>query len=127
MKNIITKKVIIKEELTDNQSFYRWLIDYLLEKNQLLNSPSLIEDFLDRERIGSIEIMPGVVLPHIEHKNVLHSSFYHFELNHRIEKWNHDIRNIDEVFLIIMKEDEDIEIKKRIRDLMIEEYTLMNT
>ena len=119
MKNIHTK-------FTDNMSFYQWLIDYLSVNNQVVNDGSLIEDFLKREKIGSIEIMLGVVLPHIENKSVLQSSFYHFELNNRIEEWNNNIRNVNDVFLIIMKEDENTEKKKRIRDLMIKEYTIMN-
>lgn len=126
MKNIHTKKVVINDKFTDNMSFYQWLIDYLSDNNQVVNNRSLIKDFLKREKIGSIEIMQGVVLPHIENKSVLQSSFYHFELNNRIEEWNNNIRNVDVVFLIIMKEDENTGIKKRIRDLLIEEYTLMN-
>ncbi|MEK2534782.1 PTS sugar transporter subunit IIA [Tetragenococcus halophilus] len=89
-------------------------------------------EILKREEQGSIEIAPGVLLPHFESSSFIKSKIFILPIKPEIKEWNEEIQNVHLVIAILLKTDEDSSIKQKItqftRKLADDEYLdrLMN-
>ncbi len=71
-------------------------------------------EMLKREKQGSIEIAPGVLLPHFESFSFIKSKVFILPMKTEIKKWNEDIQNVHLIIVILLKTDEESSIKQKI-------------
>ena len=72
------------------------------------------DEILKREKQGSIEIAPGVLLPHFESSSFIKSKIFILPIKPEIKEWSEEIQNINLIIMILLKEDEDSSIKQKI-------------
>lgn len=71
-------------------------------------------NLLKRENQGSIEIAPGVLLPHFESPSFSKSKVLILPLKPAIRVWNDEIYDVKLVIVILLKTDEKKSIKQEI-------------
>ncbi|GBD63918.1 PTS sugar transporter subunit IIA [Tetragenococcus halophilus] len=71
-------------------------------------------EILKREKQGSIEIAPGVLLPHFESSLFIKSKIFILPIKPEIKAWSEEIQNVHLVIVILLKTDEDRSIKQKI-------------
>lgn len=123
----INLEIFFNKKLKDRNESFDFIVNQLTKDNT--QKKKLLNEFLSREDVGSIEIAEHVILPHFESELIQQSSILILKLENDIESWNHDINQVKLIIVIALKEPETIENKKIISsfirkfadDLFIEE------
>ncbi|QXE01890.1 PTS sugar transporter subunit IIA [Terribacillus sp. DMT04] len=91
-----------------------------------LQKEAIVKQLIQREGQGSMLIAEHVVLPHIESNKVEKSQIILIRLLHSIEFWDSETKDIRLIIGVLLKENEDVQIKQKIasfmRTLADEEY-----
>ncbi|BAK93938.1 PTS sugar transporter subunit IIA [Tetragenococcus halophilus] len=93
------------------------VLAFLGRKSQQLVGISVTEfknQLLKREKQGSIEIAPGVLLPHFESASFTQSKVFVLSLKSEVEDWNQEIHKTKLVIVILLKAEEEKAIKQEI-------------
>ncbi|GMA47752.1 MULTISPECIES: PTS sugar transporter subunit IIA [Tetragenococcus] len=86
------------------------------ESSRLVGIPAMEfkEQLLKREEQGSIEIAPGILLPHFESPSFTQSKVLLLSLNPEVKGWNSEINNVKLVIVILLKAEEERPVKQEI-------------
>lgn len=106
----ISLEIFFNKKLKDRNESFDFIVNQLTKDNT--QKKKLLNEFLSREDVGSIEIAKHVILPHFESKLIQQSSILILKLENDIESWNHDINQVKLIIVIALKEPETIENKK---------------
>jgi fructose PTS system EIIA component len=100
-----------KNEVYTFLSNVAWLDDSLQKE-------AIVQQLIQREGHGSMLIAEHVVLPHIESDKVSKSQIILIRLLHSIESWDTDTKDIRLIIGVLLKENEDVQIKQKIASFM---------
>ncbi|WP_062050769.1 PTS sugar transporter subunit IIA [Bacillus sp. JCM 19034] len=123
----------------DSNSFYQVYFNCELETKEEVYSfisemvcqdPSqkeeVVNQFNQREKVGSTLIAEHVMLPHIESNLIKKSQILFIRLANPIQSWDVQTKDIRLLIVLLLKENEDVQIKKKIasftRTLADEQY-----
>lgn len=99
-----------------NHEIYRLIAETVGES--ALAAEEVVEAFLKRERIGDLQIAPQVLLPHFESGHLSKSKVIVIQMEENIQQWSNQLSDIRLVIAILMRTDEESEVKKVIIQLM---------
>ena len=101
-------------------------ISEIVCRNDLSQKEKVIDQLNERENVGSILIAEHVMLPHIESNQIKMSRILFIRLANPILSWDCQTKDIRLLIVILLKEKENEQIKKKIslftRTLADEEY-----
>lgn len=83
-------------------------------QNDFSQKEDVIKKLNERESLGSTLIAEHVMLPHIESNQIEKSQIIFIRLNNPILSWDNQTKNIHLLIVILLKENENEKIKKRI-------------
>lgn len=106
-------------ELTNPEKVFNFIAkEIVLEKESRKCTSSIIDELKSRELAGSTQISEHVLLPHIQSELLLKSQILFIKLKDHIHEWNKKEKNIKLIIVLAIKENETIEVKKKIVELM---------
>lgn len=91
---------------------YEWITEHAGQQKS-----KVIQQFEEREKAGSFLIAEHVVLPHIESEDINESQIMIFRLSKPID-WDQASTDIQLIIALVLKKDEEINIKKEIARFM---------
>lgn len=106
-------QVFLNQELLSKQQVYQFIAETATplltpeEKNQIE------ESLVNREKMGSNQIAEQIVLPHLENALLKKSEIYLIGLKTEIQEWTADIKQVKLIIVILLKENEQLKVKKR--------------
>lgn len=83
-----------------------------------LQSEAIEKKFMQRESVGSIQIAPAVVLPHLEWDALAASRIYFIHLRTALHPWSDQIDEVKVVIAVLVKINETQIVKQSIVSLM---------
>lgn len=108
MKSLL-KKQFFQQPFRSRQECYEFLVGQLGEDE----STQFLHLLEERERLASVEIFPGVVMPHLESNRLKESQIIILQLQDSIQ-WLNTTRDVRLMILLAMKKDEEVEIKRQL-------------
>jgi PTS system nitrogen regulatory IIA component len=112
-------------ELKTKEEVYSFISDIVCQDNPL-QKEEVINQLNEREKAGSTLIAEHVMLPHIESNQIKKSHILFIRLANPIQSWDCQTKDIRLLIVILLKENESVQIKKKIslftRTLADEEY-----
>ncbi|WP_323703304.1 PTS sugar transporter subunit IIA [Mammaliicoccus sp. Dog046] len=88
-----------------------------LKESQQINSvEQYVEEVMDRETYGDIEIYPDVILPHIQSNNILKTGIYLIQGNNHYIDWHN--QKIKLIILLNLKQNEEKSVQLKIQKFM---------
>jgi PTS system nitrogen regulatory IIA component len=100
-------------ELKTKEEVYSFISDIVCRENHS-KKEEVIDQLNEREKVGSILIAEHVMLPHIESDQIKRSQILFIRLAHPILSWNSQTKDIRLLIVILLKENENEQIKKKI-------------
>ena len=106
----------INSDLQSKSEIYRFIENYVIENNiRYKNIKNKILELLEkREKIGDLLIAENVILPHAESELIEKSKILIIKPKKIIKSWNNTIKNVKLIIVVILKENENPEIKEKI-------------
>lgn len=89
--------------------------EFVYQHQISVSSINVVDEIISREKLGNIMIAEKVLLPHIQSKEVQKSHIYVMRLDSPISYWNEEIRDIQLIIVILLKEYEEVDIMKKIQ------------
>ncbi|SDY09981.1 PTS system, nitrogen regulatory IIA component [Evansella caseinilytica] len=118
-------RIYVNCELTSKEDVYTFMSDVVCQ-DDLAQKEVVVNQFNQREKAGSTLIADHVMLPHIESNHIKNSHIIVIRLAKPILSWDEETKDIRLVMGILLKEHENVEIKKKIamftRSLAHEDY-----
>jgi PTS system nitrogen regulatory IIA component len=112
-------------ELKTKEEVYSFISESVCQ-DQPLQKEEVINQLNEREKAGSTLIAEHVMLPHIESNQIKKSQIQFIRLANPIRSWDDQTKDICLLIVILLKENESVQIKKKItlfsRALADEEY-----
>ncbi|PMC34124.1 hypothetical protein CJ195_24505 [Bacillus sp. UMB0899] len=112
-------------ELKTREEVYSFISEIVCQ-DDLSKKEEVINQLNDREEVGSTLIAEHVMLPHIESAQIKKSQIIFIRLANPILSWDYQTKDIRLLIAILLKENENEQIKKKIslftRTLADEEY-----
>ncbi|TRZ39718.1 PTS sugar transporter subunit IIA [Niallia circulans] len=112
-------------ELATKEEVHAFIAE-IVGQNNPISPEEVIQQLMDREKVGSTMIAEHVLLPHIESEQLEKSQILFLRLAKPIENWDFQTKNICLIIVILLKKNESVNMKKRIasftRSLADEEY-----
>lgn len=108
-------QIYLAEELATPSAVYQWLSQKMAAEGVTQQAEVLYQQLLQRESLGSIMIAENIALPHVESSEIQYSQVVFLKLAEPIEWENQGTVKL--LIVIFLKQDEKIEIKKRIAGL----------
>jgi PTS system fructose-specific IIA component len=112
-------------ELKTKEEVYSFISESVCQ-DQPLQKEEVINQLNEREKAGSLLIAEHVLLPHIESNQIKKSQILLIRLANPIRSWDDQTKDICLLIVILLKENESAQIKKKItlftRSLANEEY-----
>lgn len=93
---------------------YEFISEHVPLKNYSHDKQDIIQQLKEREKIGSPLIAEQVVLPHIESDILRSSKILLIKLNNNISIWDKEIEEVKLIIAILLKKDEEMEVKTKI-------------
>jgi len=85
-----------------------------IEGNDFYNKREIINLLKEREKVGSTLIAEHVVMPHVQSSLINKSQIVFIHLKKPIKDWDYHSKNVRLVIGILLKENENVQIKKSI-------------
>lgn len=85
-----------------------------IEGNDFYNKREIINLLKEREKVGSTLIAEHVVMPHVQSSLINKSQIVFIHLKKPIKDWDYNSKNVRLVIGILLKENENVQIKKSI-------------
>lgn len=103
--------------LETKEKVYSFISKIISGNDNYFQKRQIVTQLNEREKKGSILIADHVLLPHIESNQIDKSQILFIHLDNSIKLWDSDVKEIKLLIVILLKENENIEIKKRISSL----------
>lgn len=107
-------QVFLSQELLSKQQVYQFIAETAAPWLTPEEKKQIEESLINREKMGSNQIAEQVVLPHLENALLKKSEIYLIGLETEIQEWTADIRQVELIIVILLKENEQLEVKKEI-------------
>ena len=118
-------EVYFNSELKTKEEAYSFISESVCQ-DETSQKEKIIEHLIEREKVGSTLIAEHVMLPHLESDQVKKSRIIFIRLSEPIVSWNHQTKDIHLLIVILLKKNENEQIKKKIslftRTLADEDY-----
>jgi fructose PTS system EIIA component len=118
-------QVYFNLELKTKEEVYSFISEIVCQDNPS-QKEEVIDQLNEREKAGSTLIAEHVMLPHIESNQIKKSQILFIRLADPIQSWDFQTKDIRLLIVILLKENESVQIKKKItlftRTLADEEY-----
>lgn len=95
------------------EQIYDFITEIACQHTSSQQKNNILYQFKEREKVGSSLIAEHVLLPHIESEYLIESQILLFKLTSPMN-WDKNIQDIQIVIAILLKKDEEEEIKKKI-------------
>ncbi|WP_339217478.1 PTS sugar transporter subunit IIA [Ornithinibacillus sp. FSL M8-0202] len=100
-------------ELKTKEEVYTFIADMVCRDNPS-QKEEIVNQLYQRENVGSILIAEHVMLPHMESDLIEKSQIVFIHLANPIQSWDEQTKDIRLFIVILLKENEQEQIKKRI-------------
>lgn len=118
-------QVYFNSELKTKEEVHSFISEMICQ-NDSSQKEKIVQQLNEREKVGSTVIAEHVMLPHIESEQVKKSRILFIRLTEPILLWDEQTKDIRLLIVILLKKNEDDQIKKKIslftRTLADEDY-----
>ncbi len=111
-------QVISHCEVNSRDDVFDLISEHVSQDSRFSSKKELVEQLKQRENAGDIQIAEHVLLPHIESPLLKQSQLLFLRLDRPLRTWNEHIENIELIIVVLLKENDELATKKRIRSLM---------
>lgn len=103
------KTLYFQQPMTKDQ-----VLKCLEEVVECTDFEKLKEELAVRSRQGSVEIYPGLILPHIVSENVKQTTIVNIFLKRELKEWSPEIKNVKFMMVVLVKANEDEQVLKKV-------------
>lgn len=106
-------QVYFNNELKTKEEVYAFISEIVCQ-NDLSKKEEIVHQLNEREKVGSTLIAEHVMLPHVKSNLIKKSQIIFIRLANPILSWDSKTKDIRLLIVILLKENEDEHIKKKI-------------